>query len=61
MEVDVINNVPPNTSRDPKVGPKVKQRKKKRVGALSLIRNTLGVGGVLKLWDGTRMNSQARV
>ncbi len=40
-----IRDAPPNSSRDPKVGPKAKQRKKKRVGACSLTCNTLGVGG----------------
>jgi hypothetical protein len=42
---DYIFDMPPNSSRDPKVGPKVKQRKKKRVGACSLTHNTLGVRG----------------
>jgi len=36
---------PPNSSRDPKVGPRVKQLKKKRVEACSLTRSTSGVGG----------------
>jgi len=40
--------VPPNSSRDPKVGLRVKQWKKKKVGACSLIRSTLGVGGCVK-------------
>jgi len=35
----------PNSSIDPKVGPKAKQQKKKKVGAHSLTCNTLGVGG----------------
>jgi len=37
-------DAPPNSSRDPKVGPRVKQRKKKRVGAHFLTPNTSGVG-----------------
>jgi len=37
--------MPPNFSGDPKVGPKAKQRKKKRVGARFVIYNTLGIGG----------------
>jgi len=40
----MINDVPSNSSRDPKVGPKMKQRKKNRTGAHSLVRNTLRVG-----------------
>jgi hypothetical protein len=35
---------PQNFSRDPKVGPKAKHRKKKGVGARSLIRNISGLG-----------------
>jgi hypothetical protein len=38
-------NVPPNSSKDLKVGPKVKQRNKKRVEAHFLTHNTSGVGG----------------
>jgi hypothetical protein len=38
-------NAPPNSSRDPSVGPKTKQRKKKIVGAHSLTYNISGVGG----------------
>jgi hypothetical protein len=39
--------MPPNSSRDPKVGPKAKQqkKKKKKVRAHSLIRNTSRVKG----------------
>jgi hypothetical protein len=40
----MLYDAPPNSSRDPKVGPKVKQQKKKRVGAHSPTHNTLGVG-----------------
>jgi hypothetical protein len=36
---------PPNSSRDPKVGPKTKQHKKKKVEARSLTHITSGVGG----------------
>jgi len=45
--------MPPNSSRDPKVCPRVKQRKKKRIGAHSLIHNTSGVGGHARAlrWD----------
>jgi NAD(P)H-dependent flavin oxidoreductase YrpB (nitropropane dioxygenase family) len=38
-------DMPPNSLKVPNVGLKLKQRKKKRVGARSLIHNTLGVGG----------------
>ncbi len=40
-----IYDVPPNSSRDPKVGPKMKEWKKKKIGARSLTHNTSGVGG----------------
>jgi len=51
--------VSPNSSRDPKVGPRTKQQKKKKVGACSL--KLQGQEGMLELQDGTRMNSQARI
>jgi len=35
---------PPNSSKDPKVGPKTKQWKKKKVEARSLTRSTSRVG-----------------
>jgi hypothetical protein len=35
----LVMTQPPNSSRNPKVGPKVKQRKQKRVGAHSLTHN----------------------
>jgi len=54
-------NVPPNSLRDPNVGPRVKQRKKKKIGACSLIRSTSRVKGMMEFWTGTRMNSQAQV
>jgi hypothetical protein len=46
-------DVPLNSSIDPKVGPRTKQRKKKKVGARSLIYNTSEVGGHAKAlrWD----------
>jgi hypothetical protein len=37
------SDVPPNSLKDPNVGPKTKQHKKKKVGAHSLTCNTLGV------------------
>jgi len=45
--------MPPNSSRDPKVGPRVKQYKKKKVGACSLTLNTSRVGGCAGVlgWD----------
>jgi len=39
-----VFGAPPNSSRDPKVGPRAKQQKKKRVGA-RLTHSTSGVGG----------------
>ncbi len=45
----IMHDAPPNFSRDPKVGPIMNQRKKKRVGACSLIRNISGVGGHAKV------------
>ncbi len=47
--------------RDLNVGPKMKQQKKKIVGARSLIHNILGVGRHARAPDGIRTNSQARV
>jgi hypothetical protein len=46
-------DAPLNFSRDLKVGPKAKQRKKKKVGARSLTHNTLRVGGHARVprWD----------
>jgi len=38
------NDMPPNSSKDQKVGPITKQWKKKRVGAYSVIYNTPRVG-----------------
>jgi len=45
--------MPPNSSRDPKMGPKEKQQKKKKIGACSLTHNTLRVGGHVRAsgWD----------
>jgi hypothetical protein len=46
-------DAPLNSSKDPKVGPIMKQRKKKKVETCSLIRNTSGVGGHVRVlgWD----------
>jgi hypothetical protein len=46
-------DTPPNSSRDPKVSPKGKQQKKKKVGAHFLTRNISGVGGCARdlRWD----------
>ncbi len=45
--------MPPNTSRDPKVGLRMKQQNKKKVGAHFLTCSTSGVGGRVKAsgWD----------
>jgi hypothetical protein len=40
-----VFGAPLNSSKDPKVDPRAKQHKKKRVGARSLIHSTSGVGG----------------
>jgi hypothetical protein len=45
MKFLIVHMMHPNSSIDPKVGPKAKQQKKKKVGAHSLTCNTLGVGG----------------
>ncbi len=47
------NDMPPNSSKDQKVGPITKQWKKKRVGARSLTCNTPRVGGHARApgWD----------
>jgi hypothetical protein len=42
---DWIYDVPPNSLRNPNVGLRTKQYKKKIIGACSLICNILGVGG----------------
>jgi hypothetical protein len=36
--------MPPNSLRDPNVGPKMKKQKNKKVKARSLARSTFGVG-----------------
>jgi len=45
--------VPANSLRDPNVGPKMKQWKKKKIGAHSLTHGTSGVGGCVTVlgWD----------
>jgi hypothetical protein len=47
------NDVPPNSLGDPKVGPRMKQQKKKKIGARSLTRNISKVRGCAKAlgWD----------
>ncbi len=54
-------DVPPNSSRDPKVGPRPKQWKKKKIGEHSLTRNTLGVGGRVRAlgWDYNELISKS--
>jgi len=39
-------DTPPNSLRDPNMGPGAKQQKNKKIGARSLIHNTLGIGGL---------------
>jgi hypothetical protein len=48
-----ISDMPPNSLRDPNVGPRTKHWKKKKYGAHSLICNTSGVGGCVGTtrWD----------
>jgi hypothetical protein len=48
-----VIDTPPNFLRNPNVGLRMKQRKKKRIRAHSLACNTLGVGGHVKApkWD----------
>jgi hypothetical protein len=46
---EMTSDAPLNSSKDTKVGLKAKQRKKKRVGAHSLICNTLKEEGLLEL------------
>jgi hypothetical protein len=43
-QAEMFDGVPPNSLKDPKVGPRAKQRKKKKVGAHSLTHSTFGVG-----------------
>ncbi len=52
--------MPPNSSKDPKVGPKMKQHKKNIIGAHSLTHDTLGVGGCVGAlrWDKDELISE---
>jgi hypothetical protein len=54
-------DMPLNSSRDPKVGPRAKQMKKKSVGACSLIHSILGVGGRVRAlgWDYDEFTSES--
>jgi hypothetical protein len=51
IENDCLNKrnrhiyTPPNSFRDPNVGPRMKQQKKKKVKACSIIESTCGIGG----------------
>jgi hypothetical protein len=51
--LNISSGMPPNSSRDPKVGPKMKQWKKKWVDANSLTQSTLRIGGYVGAlgWD----------
>ncbi len=57
----MFNDMPPNSSKDPKVGPKMKQLKKNRVGARSLIHGTLRVGRCVGISGWIKTNSQVKV
>ncbi len=48
-----LGDAPTNSSRDPKVGSRVKQQMNKKVGARSLIHNILGIRGRVgaSRWD----------
>jgi hypothetical protein len=48
----------PSSLIDSNVNMKWKQQKSKKLGALSLAHNTLGVKGMLELRDGTRKNDK---
>jgi hypothetical protein len=50
--------MPPNSLKDPKVGPKAKQQKNKRARAHLTFRRH---EGVLELQDGIKLNSQVKV
>jgi hypothetical protein len=54
-----INDMPPNSLRDPKVGSRAKQRNKKKVGARSLTRNTSRLGRCVgaSRWDYKKLKS----
>jgi hypothetical protein len=60
QDVEAEFDAPPNFSKDPNVGPRTKQWKKKIIGACSLTRSTSRYEGVLEFRDGTRMNSQVK-
>jgi hypothetical protein len=44
-QLNMASDVPPNSLRNPNVGPRVKQQKQKKIKACSLVRNTSRVGG----------------
>ncbi len=56
-----IIDAPPNSLKDPKVGPKMKQWKKKKFHAHSLAHSTSGIRRCAGALGGTSANSQARV
>jgi hypothetical protein len=51
--LDSLVDMPPNSLKNPSVGPRAKQRKKKKVGAHSLTCSTSGIGGhaIALGWD----------
>jgi hypothetical protein len=54
-------DTPPNSSKDPKVCPKAKQQKNKRIGAHSLTHITLRVRGHVGAlgWDEDKLTSES--
>jgi hypothetical protein len=59
VENNMLDDEPPNSSRDPKVGPKTKQWKK-RIGAHFLSHSISGVGGHVRApgWDYDKLTSE---
>jgi hypothetical protein len=61
VDIDLHSDVPPNSLRNPNVGPITKQRKNKRIGARFLTCNTSRVGrcvGILG-WDYDEFTSKS--
>jgi hypothetical protein len=61
VTINKLNDASPNSLRDPNVGFKTKQQRKKKVETHSLIRNILKVKGHLGVskWDQDKLTSKS--
>ncbi len=61
VTINKLNDMPPNSLKDPNLSFKMKQRKKKRVRAHFLIRNTSRVEGHVEApkWDQNKLTSES--